>query len=451
MSIQPKYKRLAQAVGAAVLVSSAGAQAATFEADVNAYYRASAYGIHNKDVNAQTDKETGLSHLLRLGVDFENKETGIKLFTSADIAGERWQGDRYNYDGNQHYNNTVRNSDVRLDTAYVVVPVSERGKINVGRQKTSFNNCFLVCDGRRDRVSYHHALTPTLTGIINYDRKQDKDAFNRIDNGDLIYVGVLGKINNLDVGFINFNYFDNYEGEPGATGTNEESPYSLSGMHMISTYIGGHVTEDIKLTLGLNYNNDGKVRPSNAIDYTNDGKNFNKASFATYLRAEADYGRVGLGLQYVATIDGGLISPGFDSYSSLINNSPDATASPTSMYRMGGESGLRKADDQLIAAKVSYQATEKVTLGAALGNLNIKRANSANSTHSDDSMFYDLSASMQANNFLRVWGTLGLLEKNKVGQLAGNPHIADSEGNKIVGGFDTKPVVAASINMELSF
>lgn len=446
-----KTTQLAAAVGTALTVASLTAQAATFEADVNAQYRASAFGVQNKDVGAQTDKETGLSHLLRLGADFKNEETGIQLFTSVNVAGERWQGDRYNKGHHQHYDNTVRSSDLTLDYAYVTVPISERGKINVGRQKSSFNNCFLVCDGRRDRVSYHHALTDTLTGIINYDRKQDKDAFNRIDNGDLVYVGFLGKVNNLDVGFINFNYFNNYEGVPGGEDADNENPYAFSGMHMISTYIGGNVTEDVKLTLGLNYNNDGKVKPSTTIDHTNKGKNFSKASFATYLRAEADLGRVGLGLQYVATIDGGLISPGFDTYSSLINNNPDATASPTSMYRMGGELGLRKADDQLIAAKVSYKATDKVTLGAALGNLNIKRANSNSSTVSDDSMFYDVSASLQANQHLRVWSTLGLLEKNKVGQLSGNPHLFDENGGKVVGGFATKPVIAASLNMELSF
>lgn len=391
-----------------------------------------------------------MSHLLRLGVDFAHEETGIKVFTSFDVAGERWQGDRYSYDAKANYNNTVRSNDVRLDYAYVTVPVSERGRVNVGRQRTNFNNCFLVCDGRRDRVAYQHSLTPTLTGVINYDRKQDKGTFNRIDNGDLVFFGFLGKYNNLDVGFLNFHYLDNYEG----SAMQEPDAYALSGVHMISTYIGGKITEDIKLTLGLNYNNDGTVKPKHVdlnddtIDHTNKGKNFSKASFATYLRGEADLGRVGLGLQYIATIDGGLVSPGFDSYSSLINNNPDATASPTSLYRIGGEMGLRKANDQLIAAKISYKATDKVTLGAALGNLKVERA-TANSTDSDDSMFYDLSASLQANKYLRVWATAGLLEKNKVGKLSGNSHLFDEK--VVVDSFANKPVMAASINMELSF
>lgn len=443
---QHKQAALTTAISAVLAFSATSAQAATFEADVNGYYRASAYGIQNKDVIARTDKETGLSHLLRLGIDFSHEETGIKVFSSFDVAGERWQGDRYSYDSKANYNNTVRSNEVRLDYAYVTVSVSERGRVNVGRQRTSFNNCFLVCDGRRDRVAYHHSLTPTLTGVINYDRKQDKGAFERIDNGDLVFFGFLGKYNNLDVGFLNFHYLDNYEGST----AQESDAYALSGVHMISTYIGGKVTEDIKLTLGLNYNNDGTVKPANAINHENKGKNFSKASFATYLRGEADLGRVGLGLQYVATIDGGLVSPGFDSYSSLINNNPDATASPTSLYRIGGELGLRKANDQLIAAKVNYKATDKVTLGAALGNLKIERA-TANSTDSDDSMFYDLSASLQANQYLRVWATAGLLEKNKVGVLSGNSHLFDKNGVKVVGRFANKPVMAMSLNMELSF
>src|SRR5690625_4350716 len=133
-----KTTKFAAAIGAALAAASMSAQAATFEADVNAQYRASAFGVQNKDVDAQTDKETGLSHLLRLGADFKNEETGIQLFTSVNVAGERWQGDRYNKVPHQHYDNTVRRSDFNFDYAYVTVPVLERCKINLGQQYSIF-------------------------------------------------------------------------------------------------------------------------------------------------------------------------------------------------------------------------------------------------------------------------------------------------------------------------
>lgn len=50
---QHKRTVLATAISAVLAFSAAtSAQAATFEADVNGYYRASAYGIQNKDVKA---------------------------------------------------------------------------------------------------------------------------------------------------------------------------------------------------------------------------------------------------------------------------------------------------------------------------------------------------------------------------------------------------------------
>src|SRR5690625_4008732 len=103
-----KVVRMASALGVACSLGALTAQAATFEADFHGQYRASAFGVQNKDAQTQTDKETGLSHLMRIGVDFTHEETGVQLFTSVDIAGERWQGDRYNYPNRQHYNNTVR-------------------------------------------------------------------------------------------------------------------------------------------------------------------------------------------------------------------------------------------------------------------------------------------------------------------------------------------------------
>lgn len=456
----PKGTLLA-AVSATALAVSPVTQAADFDTDVSAFYRVSAYGVQNKNINTQgnvTDNDTGISHVLRIGLDLKDKETGIALFSSVELAGERWQGNRRDY-GTQvaQFNETVRSDDIRLDYAYISLPISEYGKLNIGRQTTSYNNCLLVCEGRRDRVSLLQPLTPTLMGIINYDRNSDTESFNRIDNGDLVFFGVVGKVKNLDVGFLNFHWLHNYKGnvgtQPGATPTDPaHGLHALSGVHMISAYVGGNINEDVKLTTGFNYNNNGRVKHP-----VHEGKFFNKRSVAAYLRAEADIENFGLGLQWVGAIDGGLISPGFDTYSSLINNSPDATSTPTSMYHMGGETGWRNADDHVIATKLDYHATDKVTLTAALGNLRIKRPDLVNGgSNSDHSMFYDLQASYKPNPKLHVWATLGLLKKNKVGTLKGNPHLyrkaapANANAN-IFGTFANKDVVAGSLNAVVRF
>src|SRR5699024_8834642 len=294
--------------------------ATDFDVDVNAFYRVSAYGVQNKNIDDTqgnvSNTDTGISHVLRVGLNLKDKETGIALYSSAELAGDRWQGNRRDY-GTQvaQFNDTVRSENVRLDYAYLSLPIAEHGKLNIGRQTTSYNNCFLVCEGRRDRVSFLYPVMPTLMGVVNYDRNSDTESFNRLDNGDLIFFGVIGKVNQLDVGFLNFHWMHNYKGDMGSQDGTEL--HSLSGVHMISTYVGGNVTEDVKVTLGGNYLNNGRVKVAGA-----DGMIFNKRSISGYLRAEADLGQFGVGLQYVAAIDGGLISPGFNTYSSLINSSP---------------------------------------------------------------------------------------------------------------------------------
>lgn len=445
--------RLLTAIGALTLLASPVSQAADFDTNVRAFYRVSAYGVENKNINTAgnvSDQDTGISHVLRIGLDLKDKDTGVALHSSIELAGNRWQGNRHDYGTKvAQFNDTVRSEDIRLDYAFISLPIAEKGKLNIGRQTTSYNNCFLVCEGRRDRVSFLYPLTPTLTGIINYDRNSDTEAFNRIDNGDLIFFGALGKVSRFDVGFLNFHWMHNYKGDMGSQDKPANTPaghglHSLSGVHMISTYASTPITDNSKITVGLNYNNNGRVTVPGA-----EGMIFNKRSLASYVRAEANIDRFTTGLQYIMTKDGGLISPGFDTYSSLINNSPDATSSPTSMYHMGGESGLRKADDQILAAKVGYKATEKLTVSASLGNLKIKRG-----TNSDDSMFYDLQANYQATKNVRVWATAGLLEKNKVGRLKGNAHLyrdgAPANSN-IFGTFADKDILATSLNVVVTF
>lgn len=457
--VSPKGSLLA-AVSALAFASSPLVQAADFETDVSAFYRVSAYGVQNKNIDTSvpgvSDSDNGISHLFRIGLNLKDNDTGIAIYSSAELAGERWQGNRRDY-GTQvaQFNETVRSDDVRLDYAYISLPISQHGKLNIGRQTTSYNNCLLVCDGRRDRVSLIQPLTPTLMGIVNYDRSSDTQSFNRIDNGDLIFFGVMGKVKNLDVGLLNFNWLHNYRGEvgtqPGAQPNNPANGlHALSGVHLISGYIGGNINEDVKLTTGFNYNNNGRVKHP-----ADNGQFFNKRSVAAYVRAEADVEDFSLGLQWVGAMDGGLISPGFDTYSSLVNNNPDGQASPTSMYHMGGETGLRKADDHVIAMKVDYRATDQVTLRAGLGNLRIKRPD-ATGTKSDHSMFYDLQASYKPNPTLHVWATVGLLKKNKVGTLKGNPHLNHkaepaSTGANIFGTFADKDVIAGSLNATVRF
>jgi len=146
----------------------------------------------------------------------------------------------------------------------------------------------------------------------------------------------------------------------------------------------------------------------------------------------------------VGAQDGGLISSGFDTYSSMINSSPDSTANPTSVYRMGGKSGRKDYNESLLIGKVGFNLTPQWKLTGAAGSLMVD-----NGTDSDSSLVLDLEASYQVNKAVRVWGTAGYIESNKVATLTGNPLVDSKPINGTA--FDNENVTAGSVNMQVKF
>jgi hypothetical protein len=162
----------------------------------------------------------------------------------------------------------------------------------------------------------------------------------------------------------------------------------------------------------------------------------------------ADVGMFELKAQYVGTWDGGLISSGFDTYSSMINSSPESTANPTSLYRMGGGLGRQGFDESLYIGSVAMNVTEKFALRGAVGFLDVEAPVAAGGTDSDTSTVYDLQASYQLNEAVRTWATLGMLKENDVGALAGNGLVGGTPNS---GSFADDRVIAGSVNLGVAF
>src|SRR3546814_11359905 len=109
---------------------------------------------------------------------------------------------------------------------------------------------------------------------------------------------------------------NNYDGSIAYAPT----PYVLSNVDMFSGYLSGDLGP-VKTTVGFNWEADGNVTNPAA-----DGVYFNNSSYAAYLRLEGNTGPLGLGLQLVGSREGGLLSGGFETWSSMIKSNPDAPA-----------------------------------------------------------------------------------------------------------------------------
>ena len=444
-------------------------RATGFYVESDSFAQAAPTTADGQRLDDQTDpdkNDNGFAHYLRVNADFKHEESGVEVHTRVELAGDRWSGDARNYTttSSQAFNTDNNGDNVRLDLGFVQIPFSF-GLLRVGRQESNWNNCFLVCDDRRDR-----ALFLTKLGgvdlILGYDRRQDNDSFYNEDNGDQIFPGFVAPLGDSgwSFGMLWVHYLNSYNGdlvddEPAVTGIDADgnpilapgsvgtvrNVYALSNVNIFSPYMQGALGP-LDVTFGGNYIQNGNV---NANQTAADGDYFTEDSLSGYFRVGADVNDFQLRAQFVGARDGGLISSGFDTYSSLINSSPESTANPTSVYRMGGYLGREGYDQSLYIGSVGYDVTSKFALRGAVGVLDIDVPDVAGTGGgSDSSMVYDLQASYQLNEVVRTWATLGMLEENDVGMLSGNSLLGGLPNG---GSFADDRVLAGSVNLGVEF
>lgn len=433
------------ALRAGVMLAMAGsvstAMAADLSFDWGADYRASAFYIQSDSLDSggryDSDNDNGLAHLIRVRGTVKDVESGASLHASVELAGDRWSGDYRHYDTTapRSYNRGSRSDNVRLDQAYVQLPLGD-ATARIGRMAANFNNCFLVCDDRRDRAL---VMLPTdyATLISVYDRRADTDSFFNQDNGDLLAFGGVAKPFGWTAELIYIHWFNNFTGDfgdPAAEGAPD--PFVLQDLDLFSGRLAGSLGGVADLTVGGTWTANGKA------DLADDGRFFIGQSWSGYLRVGKRYGDLSLDAQYVATRDGGLISPGFDTYASIINSNPDATNSPNSLYRMGGAYGIRELDEDLLIGRIGYQLTPKLDLALAVGQLSV-----GTQASDDDSMVYDLHAGYQVTDRVRLWSRLGWLQANDQGSLTSNSLVGSLPSNS----FADDDLLTASLNLSVEF
>lgn len=467
---------LTKALGTASILGMAiaGANFANaIQTDFGVEYRATAFAVQNEAADEGTydsDTDDGLAHLIRLKGNFKH-ESGVSLITSVELAGDRWTGDGRRGTGTGNlgaYNSGNTGDNVRLDLGYIQVPLGGN-LLRVGRQAANWNNCFLVCDDRRDRIS---GIFPTSIGTVValYDRRQDTARNQNQDDGDMVAAGLVTKVADMDAGFLWVHWLKDYEGgvaDPGFPtsaevqlvfnptnnpalppngtpvsqvpggysgptttinqplgGEGAAGAYVLQDVHLISPYINGSLGDALDFSLGFNYVFNGGVeaQDTDSPDTVNsvfpmedNDQYFTESSWSQYVRLGTSVGVADLDFQYVGTQDGGLVSSGFDTYASAINSNPESTASAASVYTMGSGLGRKDFDETLFIGRATFNVTPQFKLMGSVGHLNIDSGDD-----DDSSMVYDLQAHYQVNDVVKTWLTAGMLTDNEVGSLSGN-------------------------------
>ena len=298
-------KKVTSALALAALVGTPAAAMANVEfgGDFDARY----YNLQD----AEDSNASGFDQRIRLQSSFET-DGGVSVNARLNLMNDRWTGDASGQNLDDAPFNGRGNRNVELDYGFASLPMFG-GMVNIGRQESNWNPMGLTTtDDRRDRISYVRPLGGGHTAIVAYDRRQASVRRDGSTEGNQPFVALLGPLaEGVQYGLL-VAYW-----EASSSGADGDG-YVLNGATLVSPYIEGQAGD-------FNY--------GAGVHYLGDGRNlYQEDTFAGYLHAGFQMTpEFKLEGQLFHAADGALVAGGYDSYSSLINNSPDHNQSATSI------------------------------------------------------------------------------------------------------------------------
>lgn len=382
-------KKHASALAIAALLAAPAAHSAV-AVDFNGEFEANAVNLDN-DAPGQEDGR-GILQLLRLGANIK-LDDGVQIVTRMNLSNREWSGDRFGTDWSGTDDDSSIDGayspdaadNVTLDLGYLQLPLGP-GILRIGRQESNWGNCFVSCDDRRDRIQYVTRLGGTNIGL-GYDKRVEGEFGPGPDADDdqTGYYGfAVGQLGPVVAGLLIYHvrYDDNFT-DP-ITG----SPIMGDGtVTLVSPYFQTKVAGiDLSGTFAYQNMDPGQVSLDDRL--------------GAYLRAGYDFGVAKVEGQLVWT-DGYAPNQGFDSFSSMINNSPENKNSALSVKNIG-------ADTIGFAARVYGNVTEQLKLVAAAGVYDDGDAVERGYRGRDEKLtFFDLQAHYQVTPSTLIWATAG--------------------------------------------
>ena len=398
-------KKVTSALALAALVGTPAAAMANVE--FGGDYDASYFNVQNPN-----SRDTGVEQRIRLQSTFET-DGGVEVHARLNLMNDRWTGDGSgNSSDLDEQPFTAPNRDhrnVALDYGYVSLP-TQIGRVNIGRQMANWNPSGLTTtDDRRDRISLVMPLGGGHTMIPAFDVRGSGTTGNRTDDNYLGFVAFLGPLaEGVNYGLLLAQFETGssgptvIEGDP-VPGSN----YVLRGATLISPYVQGQFG-DFNYEVGMHYLGDGRGW------YTED-------TFGGYVKGGFQMTpEFLLEGQVFHAADGNLVAGGYDSFSSLINNSPDHDQSATSIPGLNlsgavpaaapGTAGTEEQDGMertLVAVRGTYGMMDWTFKGAA-GWVNYDDGDAG--PRDEDVIFFDAQAHYALTPSTTVYGTAGFAD-----------------------------------------
>ncbi|MFV8836397.1 hypothetical protein ACNSTU_15650 [Aquisalimonas sp. APHAB1-3] len=369
------------------------------------------YDARYFNTQSSDSRDTGVDQRIRLQSSFES-DGGVEVHARLNLMNDRWSGDGSggnnatgigaDEDGNpiltggdENPFSSRNHRNVELDYGYVSMPTAI-GQVNIGRQMANWNPSGLTTtDDRRDRISLVTPLGGGHTAIVATDVRQSVTTADRADDGMLYFGAFLGPLaEDVNYGLLIAQFESSSSGGDAAN-------YGLRGATLVSPYVQG-AAGDLSYEVGMHYLGDGRAL-------------YSEDTFGGYVKSGFQLTpELLIEGQVFHAADGNLVAGGYDSFSSLINNSPDHNQSPTSIAGLNlsglvapGTPGTAEQDGMsrtLIAARATYEMMDWTFKGAA-GLVNYDDGDAG--PRDEDVMFLDAQAHYALTESTTVFGTAG--------------------------------------------
>ena len=228
----------------------------------------------------------------------------------------------------------------RLDHA--VIEYKKNGWItSVGRHAVTTPGSFLTSDDRRDRVQVIKIRDNYDAIAFAYDKRAEGSLTDRKDDQDMYSLNYYGAFSTYKYA-LQTGYWVSKEFNSATSGFNT---VNLDNVKQFSPQIEGKMGSiDMNFYYTLLF--------GGAANYKND-------HHAAALKLAHDFEVVKLEVQSMVVRNGGLIASGFDSLSSIVNNSPDHNQSSIKLKTVGFGLGNKNADEALHMARLSKVFNEE--------------------------------------------------------------------------------------------
>jgi len=338
------------------------------------------------------DKTSAFSQFFRLNVDAK-PDDNLTIRTGLVLAGENWEGDYHKTAvlgttplggtavGGTNEDGLGNGNITHLDHA--VIDYKKDGWVtSVGRMPVSSPGNFLTSDDRRDRIQVLKIFNNYHVLALIYDKRNEGTLNNGRDDLDMYSVNYYGLTPHFKYALQTGWWYSKKTANPAG---------DLDNIKQFTPQLEGKLLEiDYKLYYTLLFGG------------TNLYKNDHHSAA---LRLTKDLDVLVVDAQSIWTKRGGLIAGGFDTLSSVVNNSPDHNQSQIKMRTIGFGIGNKTGDEWMHMVKFSKALTPEFS--ASVGGGYVKVLPSKTATSLEKNTVLDATAKYAFSKNLNLAGAYG--------------------------------------------